>query len=253
MKKHHTGWIAVALLLSASALPAGELQELADDDMAAVGAQSGVSMDFEFRINALANGDPVACPTVGSATTCRLALNFAERNGIWVVMKDYRGIIRLSNIWVDASNLTNAWTTHTSGGTVLNPALGGYDPRNKPAVQLTAGNWSNAFSAGATSAAYYTFLNANAYNEFTTSINIANLSGEYNCGAAIDNANGIHTGGCSAASAGWDTTLTPNHVPGYLRNAVAGAAISLRMADGVANPNAPAQFRLDGRLQLSGY
>lgn len=227
------------------------LQALSDADMAAVDAKAGIAIDLDFRINALANGDPIACPTVGSATSCRLALNFAERNGMWIVMKNYRGIIRLSNIWMDAANLPNAWTVQTTNGTVLNPALGGYDPRNKPALQLTAGNWANALAGGAS--AYNTYLNSSAYNEFTTAINIEKLSGEYNCGASIDNANGIHNSGCSAASPGWETGLTPNHVPGYLRDAVAGSAITLRMADGVVNPNAPAQFRLDGRLQLFGY
>lgn len=242
-------------LLPALACSAGEgLQPLSEDDLAGVRGQAGITMDFEWRLNADASGNPVACPTVGSATDCRLGLSFAERQGMWIVLKGYRGILRLRNIRIDAANLNPGWTTHTNAGAAQSPYLAGYDPRGKPAIQLTAGNWATALAGGAT--AYNTYLNSNVYSELTTSLNISQVTAEYNCAAAVNNSTGMHVGGCSAATAGWDDSFTPDsldHVPGYLRSSVGGSAISLRMADGTTNPNAPAQFRLDGRLQIFGY
>lgn len=248
--------LALVLTLLASAVPAADtaMQPLSEDALADVRGQAGIAMDLEWRLNADASGNPIPCPTVGSATDCRLALSFAERQGMWIVMKDYRGMVRLRNIWIDAANLPAGWTTHTVNGTSQSPYLAGYDPRGKPAIQLTAGNWATALAGGAT--AFNTYLNSNAYNELTVSMNVARLSGEYNCAATVNNSTGMHVGGCSNATPGWDDSYTPDtldHVPGYLRDSVTGAAISLRMADGTANPNAPMQIRLDGRLQVFGY
>ena len=73
---------------------------------------------------------------------------------------------------------------------------------------------------------------------------------EFDCGTAVNAAAGIHTAGCSNATPGWDGV---DRVPGYLRDAIGGAPISLRMANGMTNFNDPMQIRLDGHLQIFGY
>lgn len=248
-------WIFAAASAGAASLGMQPLSEL---DLENIAGQDGVALSIDFRINAQADGSAVPaaeCPTVAGLTggaSCRLALNFADAAGIWIVMKSYRGILRLSRVYIDASNLPNAWTTHTVGGTVLNPYLGGYDPRNKPAIQLTSGPWATALAG--TVANYNIFLNQSAYNDMAVGLNIDRLAGEFDCGAAVNTAAGIHVGGCSGATPGWNGV---DRVPGYLRDGTPGAAIGLRMADGISagnlTPSAPSQMRLDGRLQIFGY
>lgn len=250
-------FLAPRLFLAWVAGSVHAMQSLPDAEMAAVGAQAGIAITLEFRINALANGDPDPCPAVADADTCRLALSGGDRRGFWVVMKDYYGIIKLNNTRIDATDAPSAttdWTARNSIGTSPNAYLGVYNPNSKPVIQLTSGPWATAYANGATSGAYYGFLNQASYVDFTTSVNIARLTAEYDCGATIDNAAGIHVGGCNASSPGWDGV---DRVPGYLRNAVTGAPVSLRMATGVSasalQPTTPAQIRLDGRLQIYGY
>ncbi|MFZ5755749.1 MAG: hypothetical protein ACOY3X_02475 [Pseudomonadota bacterium] len=227
---------------------------LSDETMADISGQQGIALNLEFRINAQADGSAVPaseCPAyagLAAGESCRLSLTFADRSGIWAVMKNYRGIIKLNNIWMDAVTLPNANSAYRDLTYIVS------DPNGDPAVQLRAGNWANAYNAGATSATYYTFLNQSTYQDFTAALTIDKISAEYDCGAAVNAASGIFVTGCSGATAGWDGV---DRVPGYLRNAVGGAALSMRMANGITlssiAPNAPAQIRLDGRLQLSGY
>lgn len=239
---------ALVLLCAAGfvrAAPAGgavhTMQALPEQTLADISAGDGIALNLEYRINADAAGNPVACPTAimhsNGTPDCRLAMSFSDRLGIWLVMKDYRGILKLNNIWIDAVNSPPTYTTYTNNGAALNPYLQGYDPRNKPMMQLTAGNWATALAGGV--ATYNTYLNSNTYGDAAMFVNIARLTAEYNCGT-INYAGGIHTA-CGST------------IPGYLRDAVTGAAISLRTANGVVNPNDPAQVRLDGRLQIFGY
>lgn len=250
--------VILALLLAPGLLPALPLQSLADEELGSVAARDGIAVSLDFRINAQADGSAVPaseCPAVAglaAGASCRLAVNFAAHTGMWAVMKSYRGIFRLANVHLDATNLPNLWTVHTGNGANQNPYLAGYDPRNKPAIQLTSGPWGAA--RGGTLANYHLFLNQNLYNDFAMAMNIERLSAEFDCGAAINTAAGIHVAGCGAATPGWDGV---DRVPGYLRDAIPGAAISLRMANGISAgnlaPAAPMQLRLDGRLQIFGY
>ncbi len=217
------------------------LQAMSDDDMELVAAQQGIALDMELRINAKADGEPVdssECPTVGGLTggsSCRLAIGLSDRmdgDGMWIVMKSYRGIIKLNNIRLDASSFGGS-STHRNL-----PAMGGYDPNNKPALQLTAGKWATALATS--SSAYNIYLNTPDYTDFTAALSIDRLSAEYDSGGQ----------------------------PGYLRNDIAGAALAMRMAHGIGlvpdpnNPpdvmvgpytNEPARIRLDGRLQIHGF
>ena len=116
----------------------GEMAALSESDMADVSGQEGVAMNLEMAINANVSGasvTPIACPA--NTADCRLALQFNDRTDQWIVMKEYYGLIRLNKVWVDAANTPNAYTIYTNNGAALNPYLAGYDPRNKPVVQLS--------------------------------------------------------------------------------------------------------------------
>lgn len=249
---------------------------LDDAGLEEVAAQQGIAFDLEYRINSKANGEVVdssECPTVGALTggaSCRMAYSLADNSGMWIVAKNYRGLIKLTNIRIDATTLAAAWTSHTSGtatGTggvaaYMNPNLcintsgctsasplsSYYNPLSKPAFQLTSGNWATAKAVS--TAAYNTYLNQPNYTDFVASLS-TKLTAEFDSNCATSSGN---------------TTCSTKD--GYLQNKVPGAPIALRMASGVSlipdpdNPpdvitgpygNAPAQVRLDGRLQIYGF
>jgi hypothetical protein len=260
--------LLLALPLWSRAAVAESLQSLDDASLGEVAAQQGIAFDLEYRINTKADGEPVdaaECPTVGVLTggsSCRIAYSLADSSGMWIVLKNYRGMIKLTNIHVDAESLAADWTPRTSGSqsgtggqaaymnpylcinpagcTSASPVSAYYDPRNKPALQLSAGNWATALAAGTSS--YNTYLNRPYYTDFTTSLFVERMTAEF------------------------DTSSSQKD--GYLKNNVAGAPIALRIAHGVGlvpdpnNPpdvmvgpygNAPAQVRLDGKLQIYGF
>lgn len=236
---------------------AGALESLADDVLADIGAQAGIQINLEFRINANADGSLDPCPAVAGAADCRLALSGLDRRGFWVVMKEYRGITRLTDTRIDAANAvstTTDWSSGKSVGMSPNTYLGTHNPNNKPVIQLTTAPWGMAYAAGSTSGTFYSYMNKDAYDDLAMLMNIGRMTAEYDCGTAINTAAGIHVAGCSSSVAGWDGV---DRVPGYLRDAIPGAPISLRTAHGISastlSPNAPAQMRLDGRLQLYGF
>lgn len=221
------------------------MEALEEAEMNEVTAQQGISVSLEYRINAKEDGEPVdaaECPTVGALTggaSCRLALNYADRDGMWIVLKGYRGILALNNIRLDASTFGGS-TVHRDLATYM----GGYDPNNKPAIRLTSGNWANSTGANCealpNSASCRTYMNQPNYNDFTVAMYIERVSMEFDSGGT----------------------------PGYLRDAVPGAAVSMRFAHGIGlvpdpdNPpnvkvgpytNNPSLVRLDGRLQIHGF
>ncbi|MDQ8036262.1 MAG: hypothetical protein REI12_02495 [Pedobacter sp.] len=225
------------------------MKALDDVGLGEVAAQQGIAFDLEYRVNTKADGSPVdasECPAVGGLTggsSCRVAYSLADSDGMWIVAKGYRGMIKLTNIFIDTTTLEASWTVRTQGGTNKNPYLGTYSPIGKPAFQLSAGNWVTAGCAAASPASScYSYLNKSSYTDFTTSLNVEKLTAEF------------------------DTSTSSRD--GYLKNQVAGAPIALRLAGGVGlipdpnNPpdvivgpygNTPAQIRLDGRLQIHGF
>ena len=85
------------------------LESLSDDAMAAVTARDGIAVDLEFRWNASWSGGAVssiACPTAVQSPfgtpDCRLALQFNDRAGAWLVIKDYFGVLKLNDLLLDA-------------------------------------------------------------------------------------------------------------------------------------------------------
>lgn len=260
------------LCMGTVAVQADTLQVMDDASLGAVSAQQGIAFDLEYRVNTKADGEPVdlaECPTVGVLTggsSCRVAYSLADSDGMWIVLKGYRGMSKLTNIYADAANLPGNWTSRTSGTssgaggnnayknpyTCLNrnPTTGVCtgnvydDPRGKPVFQLTAGNWRAAGCGGTgpIPASCRQYINSPQYTDFTTSLFIERMTAEFDS--------------------------SPGTRDGYLRNAVPGAPIALRIAHGVGlvpdpdNPpdvmvgpygNAPAQIRLDGRLQIYGF
>lgn len=255
--------ILVACLALPTLIHADSTLALLDDaSLGEVSAQQGIAFDLEYRVNALANGDAVSaseCPAIGALTagaSCRIAYSLADSSGMWIVAKAYRGMIKLTNIRIDAAELAAAWTSRTSGSltgtggqaaymnpnlcintsgcTSASPASSYYDPRSKPSLQLTAGNWATAKDDDAS--VYFTYLNQPNYSDFITSLYVEKLTAEFDTGCTTSSVSGL-------------TTCTTRD--GYLKDLIPGAPIALRLASG--SSNAPAKVRLDGRLQIYGF
>ncbi len=228
------------LLPTMAAAVINDMQPLSEEAMSGISGQQGVALNIELRINMKEDGQPVdpsECPNVGALTggsSCRLGLMLSDLPGAWITLKGFRGMNKFTNIRLDAS---------TFGGNSIHrditTYMGGYNPNNKPAIAVTAGNWATACTPLAT-AACNTYLNTPLYLDYITGLSLERLSAEFDLGAT----------------------------PGYMRDAVAGAPISLRLAHGnslVPDPNnppnvifgpygnEPAKIRLDGQFQLHGF
>lgn len=231
--------LVAAALAPAPALALPEMEALTDEAMDHVSGQAGIAFNWEFRVNSQANGeviDSTECPTVGSLTngaSCRFAFTLPDLTGAWVVMKNYRGINKLNNIRLDAVNLPAV-----NSGLQSTTYLGAYSVLSKPAMQISAGGWATAYAAGG--ATYASYLNSATYNDFVTSMYAPRISAEFDSGGT----------------------------PGYLRDAISGSPLGLRIASGIGlvpdpnNPpdvmlgpytNTPAGVRLDGQVQIHGF
>lgn len=204
---------------------AGEMAELSETDLSGVAGQAGIAMNVEWAINASASGStvtPVACPTsamhANGTPECRIALEFADRAGIWLVMKNYYGLVRLNKVWVDAARTRSTASGYSNAASVARFPVA-FNPNNLPAVQLS---YDHSALAATTS----------FYGDAEMFLNVGRLTAEFDCapsGAPVV---------CGTAT------------PGYLRDAVTGTPLSLRVADGA---NGTAQIRFDGKMQMYGF
>lgn len=97
---------------------------LDENDLAAIDGGSGITLGFEIYDNitpptqvpiistldvaATNPGTPLSCS--GNGNACTLALQFANRTGEWLVLKDFYTALRIFSINLDGSLLSNATT-----------------------------------------------------------------------------------------------------------------------------------------------
>ena len=89
------------------------LHALDDSDLAGETAQSGIAMDLILQVNADTSGNPLV--SMGSCTGlnngCRMAFQFHNRSsggGEWVVWKDFFGVLKMNNVWLDAAQSSSS-------------------------------------------------------------------------------------------------------------------------------------------------
>ena len=102
-----------ALLLLTLGLPLSlyAQQGLKPLDEAALGAvtgQAGIALDLEWRVNADSSGNPLASLNYcsGANDPCRMSFQFDNRGsagGEWITWKNFYGVLRLNNAWIDAN------------------------------------------------------------------------------------------------------------------------------------------------------
>lgn len=87
------------------------LAALDDGSLSDISGREGIAIDLELRVNTDAVGKPLQSLNYcsGNNNPCRIAFNFLNREsgavgqkGEWIVWKDYYGLTRINNLWIDA-------------------------------------------------------------------------------------------------------------------------------------------------------
>lgn len=100
MKAALAGFLFVGL---AAVAPAGHAMELlSSEELQAVDGRDGVSFEWDLRINADEDGTPLSFCTGANRTACRIALEYENRDGEWVVFKGFSGRFYWSRFNLDA-------------------------------------------------------------------------------------------------------------------------------------------------------
>src|SRR5690554_6744630 len=86
------------------------LEPLEDESLAAISGGDGVQMIFRLRNNVDSDGQPDGC--TGSFNSCRMGLEFSGREGIWLMLKDYYGILSINDIYLESAALPSNWTAY---------------------------------------------------------------------------------------------------------------------------------------------
>lgn len=198
------------------------LQELSDNNLADVAGRDGVALDLEFRLNADAAGDPLGCDVASVSDPCRLAVQFANRTGEWLVVKGLYGSLKVNGLQLDA---------------FLSPL----DPDNAVYSQFDA----TRFRAGASSSC---ILSGNASNDCAKS-DLTNMPMLQLGFRDVDGAHKEADVMLGYTMGGIAVEYDAAPVVGYDRN-TNGSFISLRAKDMVGGP---AIFDIDGVLHMFGF
>lgn len=198
------------------------MQELSDGKLADVAGRDGVALDLEFRLNADAAGDPLGCDVAAVSDPCRLAVQFANRSGEWLVVKGLHGTLKVNGLQLDA---------------FLSPL----DPASATYSHFDA----TRFRAGASSSC---LISGNVSNDCEKS-DLANMPMLQLGFRDVDGAHKEADVMLGYTMGGIAVEYDAAPVVGYDRNAN-GSFISLRARDVAGGP---AVFDIDGVLHMFGF
>jgi hypothetical protein len=189
----------------------GTMKPLDDDSMAAIDGRSGIQLTLRLRNNVSDTGAPIGCS--GTPNPCRFGLEFADRAGIWLMMKDYYGSFSINDIRLEGTTLPAVYTGYQDSTRFLANDLStcliaGCDPRGQQAL--------NIFYPGN--------KGAGVYNDLTFFVNVGRVALEFDDGAT----------------------------PGFQRDAATGSVFGFRAADSAAL-NAPNRARIEGNAYVYGF
>lgn len=134
--------------------------EMSDDEMAQVSGGS-VVMELNLRNNVDSNAQPVGCtPVLNTPNKCRFGLEFADRGGYWLMLKEYFGTFHINDIRLDVGFLPTANTAYYSPARFMDVAgsciIAACNPAGMPSLQLS----------------YPAADVQNVYNDFTALLNV---------------------------------------------------------------------------------
>lgn len=215
----HTMLFFVFLAVSWQACAGGtgtSMPALSDESMSEVTGAEGIMLELKLRNNVDGAFAPVGCSAVvGTPNPCRMGLEFAARNGIWLMLKEFYGTLHLKDVRLDAATLPETNTSYNNparfvdtNGTCL---FGGTcNPDGDPAILAT---YPAADVQG-------------TYDDLLSFLNIGRVWLEFD--------------------------VASPYVPGYNRDTTLDSALSIRMADSGAL-HSPARMRFWGNAYVFGF
>jgi hypothetical protein len=213
MKAMYRDAFLASTLFVASNL-AFSMEPLHDDSLSGIHGAEGVQLTLRLRNNVDSSGNPLGC--TGLLNPCRMGIEFAGREGIWLMLKDYYGVMELNDIRMEGARLPAVNTGFFEPARFRNILgeclIDNCNPRNMPAVRIT----------------YPFSREPGLYNDMLLLVNIGRTALEF------------------------DNTAVMPIVPGYMRDAAAGSVLGFRMADSTYL-NAPSRARFDGEAYVFGF
>jgi hypothetical protein len=204
-----------------------QISPLSDSDLSDVTGREGIALDLELRVNTDANGKPLQSLSYcsGNNNPCRIAFNFLNREsgavgqkGEWIVWKDYYGLTRINNLWIDAGQ--NPATASTYQDT-RSEALGNRFMSGSGSCLLDSSKTAATCYQGALNkpALMMTFNNGQA-GGLELFMNLGRVSTEYG--------------------------------PTAFNSDARGTSLGVLIGD-TSGPYAPARFKIGGRVGLYGF
>jgi hypothetical protein len=204
-------WVTTGLVLAAGLYA---MEPLPDDSLSEVHGAEGVQLTLRLRNNVDASGSPIGC--TGLLNPCRMGIEFSGREGIWLMLKDYYGVIQLNDIRMEGARLP---MTNT----------GFFEPlRFRNLLGQCLIKDCNPSSLPAIKVSYPLSRDPGLYEDMLLLVNIGRTALEF------------------------DTVSVTPVVPGYMRDDATGSVLGFRMADSAAL-NAPSRARFDGEVYVFGF
>lgn len=209
----HAATLSICVLLLSGQLLAAGLQPLEDTELGAISGGDAIQLTVRLRNNVDATNTPIGC-IPGTLNPCRLGLEFTDREGKWLMLKEFYGTIAIEDARMQGGFLSDNNSSYRDTDRFLAAdeatcLLSGCNPNGQAAIMLT---YPNAKSAG-------------EYNDMTTFLNIGRMALEFDVDAST---------------------------PGYMVDNNSGSALAIRMSDS-GSVNGAAQMRFDGSAMIYGF
>lgn len=204
--------LSFALLILTMNVFASGLEPMADNELGAISGGDAIQLTVRLRNNVDASNTPIGC-VPGTLNPCRLGLEFTDREGKWLMLKEFYGTIAIEDMRLQGATLSAGNSAYrdtsrfeASDGTCL---LSACDPNGLAAIMLT---YPNAKGAG-------------EYSDMSTFLNIGRMALEFDVDAST---------------------------PGYMVDNNAGSALAFRISDS-GSTNGAMQMRFDGSAKIYGF
>lgn len=193
------------------------MEPVDDAQLSRITGQQGAQLTLQLRNNVDENLAPMGC--TGLLNPCRMGIEFAGREGIWLMLKDYYGYLEINDIRLTSSTLPTTATAFANTQRFLSQGA-------TPACLIAGKSVANCLPTGslAMKVSYPASGAVGTYNDFNLFMNIGRTALEFDDGAT----------------------------PGYMRDAANGSVLGFRMSDSTSL-NAPSRSKFMGDAYVFGF
>lgn len=193
------------------------MEPVDDEQLSRITGQQGAQLSFRLRNNVDENLAPTGC--TGLLNACRMGIEFAGREGIWLMLKDYYGYLEINDIRLTSSTLPSEATDFANAQRFLSQG-------NSPTCLIPGKSVANCLPTDglAMKVSYPNTGSIGTYNDFNLFMNIGRTALEFDDGAT----------------------------PGYMRDVASGSVLGFRMSDSTSL-NAPSRSKFMGDAYVFGF